>query len=94
MENKEPKILDCAMNDCAFNKNQECHAFAITVGGPHPMCETFFEAGQKGGVSYLGMVGACKMNNCMYNKSFECSAQGIHVGMHARHPDCMTFKKK
>lgn len=88
---KMPKILDCVMSDCSYNKNKECHAMAVTVGGSHPMCDTFFKSSQKGGVMDIGGVGACKVSDCKFNKALECSASGIHVGVHQDHADCSTF---
>lgn len=88
-----PKILDCVMMDCSYNKNKECHAMAITVGTEgHPMCDTFIKLPQKGGVmDMMGGVGACREAGCKFNQSLECSASGIHVGRHADHADCSTF---
>jgi len=88
-----PKILDCMVMDCSYNKSKECHAMAITVGSEnHPMCDTFMKSPQKGGVmEMVGSVGACKEADCKYNKSLECAASGIHVGAHDGHADCSTF---
>lgn len=88
-----PKILDCMVTACSYNKNKECHAVAITVGsGGHPMCDTFFKTSQKGGfMESTGSVGACKEADCKYNQALECSAPGIHVGLHGDHADCSTF---
>ena len=93
MAKSMPKILDCMVVDCSYNRNKECHAMAITVGsGGHPMCDTFIKASQKGGVmDMMGSVGACREAGCKFNQALECSASGIHVGLHADHADCSTF---
>lgn len=87
------KVMDCAVTDCSYNRNKECHAMAITVGaGKHPMCDTLFKSSQKGGImDMMGSVGACKEEDCKYNQALECSASGIHVAIHADHADCSTF---
>lgn len=91
-----PKILDCMVVDCSYNRNKECHAMAITVGsGGHPLCDTFIKASQKGGVmDMMGSVGACREAGCKFNQALECSASGIHVGRHADHADCSTFASR
>jgi hypothetical protein len=44
-------VAQCQVADCAYNKERECHAYAITVGGDahHPQCDTFVHASVKGG---------------------------------------------
>lgn len=88
-----PKILDCMVTDCSYNKDKACHAMAITVGhGGHPMCDTFIRTAQKGGfMDMTGGVGACRESGCRFNKALECSASGIHVKLHVDHADCSTF---
>lgn len=86
------KVKKCDVETCAYNKDKECHAMAITVGSSHPMCDTFTSSMNKGGVDEQGSVGACRVSNCMYNKSLQCNAPGIDVGMHSGHADCNTFK--
>jgi len=93
MATSMPKVLDCAVMECSYNRNKECHAMAITVGsGGHPMCDTLIKSSQKGGIMDMtGGVGACKESDCKFNTSLECSASGIHVGLHMDHADCSTF---
>ncbi len=89
------KIIECSAVDCSYNKDQKCHAIAITVGGPEPTCDTFMTAKRKGGVvDMTGGVGACKVEDCAFNQSLECSAGGIDVGMHGGHPDCNTYRRQ
>jgi hypothetical protein len=73
-----------------------CSALAITVGAsPHPVCDTFMLAQEKGGVANAQAgVGACKVATCKYNQSFECTAEAIKVDYHERHADCSTFEEK
>ncbi|MBI4495555.1 MAG: DUF1540 domain-containing protein [Deltaproteobacteria bacterium] len=93
MAKQMPKVLECEVQECSYNKNKVCHAMAITVGGlKHPMCDTFLKSAQKGGVPDMtGGVGACKEDDCKFNRSLECNAPGIHVGTHMDHGDCKTF---
>lgn len=90
-----PRITKCEMTECSYNKNSECHAMAITVGGSHPMCDTFMKASRKGGVADMtGGVGACKVEDCRFNSMFECSASGINVAIHSGHADCATYSPR
>lgn len=89
------EVLDCTMADCAYNINDECHAAAITVGSPCPMCDTYIRATEKGGIDDVaGCVGACKMDDCRHNSMLECMASGIHIGQHDGHGECWTFAAK
>ncbi|HAM53453.1 MAG TPA: DUF1540 domain-containing protein [Nitrospiraceae bacterium] len=91
-----PKVLDCEVAGCSYNKNKACHAMAITVGSMrHPQCDTYLNATQQGGVpDTTGGVGACKEDDCRFNRSLECTASGIHVGIHMDHADCKTFAQR
>ena len=88
-----PKISSCDATVCAYNKEKQCHACAITVGnGTCPMCDTAVKSEQKAGdQSSTGSVGACKTSQCEYNTSLECAASNIKMGMHGAHADCMTY---
>jgi hypothetical protein len=89
---KMPKVIDCLVAACAFNQDRCCHARAITVGGPEPLCDTFAKSRDKGGdIACTGCVGACKVQSCGHNEALECTAEGIRVmpsGVEAR---CATF---
>jgi len=92
---KMPKVLDCDMTDCAYNRDKKCHALAITVGSPCAMCDTYLHSARKGGVDdETGGVGACRMADCAANVDLECTAKGIHVKHHGKHPDCASFKPR
>jgi hypothetical protein len=88
-----PAVTECAVQDCAYNRDQTCHALAITVGDVrHAHCDTFFDSSTKGGdPSTTGKVGACKMSDCRHNEQFECRAPGITVGYHEADVDCLTY---
>ncbi len=80
------------MTGCSYNKNDRCHAMAVTIGGPAPVCDTYLDSAAKGGVPDItGGVGACKIDDCMFNELLECLAKGINVGRHADHAECNTF---
>ena len=87
------KIIACDATECAYNRDSQCHAGGITVGGPADhMCDTFFPSSMKGGIAdMIGTVGACKVACCQYNSNLECSAAGIRVGHEAADVDCLTF---
>lgn len=91
-----PKIVDCNADKCSYNSDNKCHAMAITVGGPGPICDTVFETSIKGGVPDMsGGVGACKIMDCCHNEMLECSArEGIHVRLHENQAECETFEEK
>lgn len=92
MAMKMPKVLDCTVGECAYNKTMVCHAMAITVGGESPICDTFLNLTKKGGVmDMIAGVGACKEFDCMFNKSLECQSEGIHIAHHLGHAECETF---
>lgn len=88
------KISKCSVNMCAYNKDQQCHALAITVGDKdNPRCDTFLQSGSKGGdMGTSGKVGACKVSVCKFNESLECSAGQIEVGTKQSMAYCLTFE--
>lgn len=60
----------CAVTECAYNLDSDCHAKAITIGdGPHPGCDTFLDgsSGHTGSTGIAG-VGACKIVGCRHNQ--------------------------
>lgn len=92
---KMTKIDGCEVTECAYNRNQQCHAMAITVGdSKHPQCDTFCLGSIKGGdPSVTGSVGACKMSSCRHNKSLECSAATVHIAHKGEEADCMMYER-
>lgn len=89
-----PVVQECVVEDCTYNRDNACHALAITVGDArHARCDTFFTASTKGGdPATTGRVGACKVSSCRHNEQFECRAPGITVGYVENEVDCMTFE--
>ncbi len=89
-----PKIQNCAVPECSYNRDSQCHAIAITVGDSSVAhCDTFSKLGRKGGIEGLtGGVGACKMIDCKYNRDLECSADsGITVSQQNGQAECISF---
>ena len=89
-----PLVNECAINDCAYNANDMCHAKAITIGdGTHPGCDTSFLKSKKHAknTNITAGVGACKVAACSFNSDFECSANSIDVGMEDGSINCLTF---
>ena len=89
-----PNVRACTVTECAYNDCQKCHAGAITVDGPEPLCDTYFRSQRKGGVPSIGTVGACKNDSCLYNEAYECSAPAIDVSSHNGKAECDAFTKK
>ncbi len=88
-------VLFCSVTECAYNDHEKCHAGAITVDGPEPLCDTFFKNQHKGGMGEsMGIVGACKNQTCIHNESYECTANGIEVSLRSGKPECNTFSIK
>ena len=89
-----PKIQNCEVPECSYNRDSQCHAIAITVGDSAVAdCDTFSKLGRKGGIDGLtGGVGACRMTNCEYNLDLECSADpGIVVSHQSGRAQCISF---
>lgn len=90
-----PVVHNCAADSCAYNRDQACHALAITIGDAQmAACDTFFGIPRKGGVPMpAGQVGACKMDDCTHNVDLECQAPGISVGRLQDSAECMTYQR-
>ena len=89
-----PPIQGCAIDACAYNRNSECHARAITIGdGIHPGCDTaYFNNGHHvKTLNQVAGVGACKVAGCHFNADLECTADSITVGLRNDHINCLTF---
>jgi hypothetical protein len=88
-----PQVRACAVTQCAYNRQDSCHARAITVGDSvTPDCDTFFPAGPPvTDTSILGGVGACKVTRCKFNRDLECTAEDIQVGYAGSNARCLTF---
>lgn len=90
-----PEVKVCTVNQCFYNRENECHAHAITVGSDEPICETFLQSGTHVTKHAQGEVGACHVDNCEYNKQMFCSAcSDIQVSMSGGKAICDTFEPK
>lgn len=90
------KINVCDATQCAYNRDNQCHALAITVGdSAGPRCDTYLSGGMKGGdPSTIGKVGACKMSPCKHNEMLECAAGAIRVVNSGDKANCTTFEPR
>ena len=77
-----PRILDCSVTSCSYNKDKNCGAAAITVGYS-TSCTTFIPLTVKGGLATAKpFVGACQKADCVHNSALECTA------------DCLSFEAR
>jgi len=87
-----PRILDCSVLDCSYNKEKSCGAAAITVGYS-TSCTTFIPLTVKGGLAKAeSFVGACQKADCSFNTGLECTASAIRVG--SAGADCLTYQAR
>lgn len=88
-----PLVDHCSITQCAYNRDQTCHARAITVGnGVHPGCDTFFDNHEHiHETARTAGVGACKVSGCSYNEDLECNAGRITVGRNLDEIACITY---
>ena len=95
MKQPAPAITNCSAGKCAYNYSGACRTFAVNIGGPDPLCDTYFTNGKKGGIiDMVAKVGACRVEHCMHNKSFECTAPGVEVLFANDIAECTTFQKR
>ena len=87
-----PRILDCSVTSCSYNKDKNCGAAAITVGYS-TSCTTFIPLTVKGGLAKpQSFVGACQKADCVHNSALECTADSISVG--AGTADCLSYEAR
>lgn len=92
---KMPSVGECLIEKCAYNRNQTCHARAITIGDEtHPCCDTFLQSQQHAHALQIAGVGACKVSICKHNEDWECQANSIKVGQGECPAGCITFCKR
>ncbi|GAA2718150.1 DUF1540 domain-containing protein [Micromonospora olivasterospora] len=93
---ERPRVRECVVAACAYNRRGDCHAFAITIGSSdHAHCHTFTTLPKPGGVDTLiAQVGACQREDCRHNSRLECHAPGIRVGPDNDLADCMTYDRR
>jgi hypothetical protein len=89
-----PLVKSCNVENCGFNKNNNCHAKAITIGDyTNPGCDTFMNSEEHAQESVrIAGVGACKVSGCKYNKDFECYAENISVSFKKGKINCQTYR--
>ncbi|AQT67980.1 hypothetical protein STSP2_01134 [Anaerohalosphaera lusitana] len=87
------KVSKCDVTGCAYNTDNQCHAYAITIGNSGtPKCDTLCMAsGKTDDTNSTAGVGACKTTSCKANKGFECTAPEITVGFQGNEADCLSF---
>ena len=91
------EVSACTVDNCAFNHEHECNAFAITVAGgqDHASCGTFIDTSSLGGLpKVLAHVGACQRNECIHNDHLMCNAHDVRVGPGADAADCLTYEHR
>ena len=87
-----PEVMECSVQQCAYNTRQMCHARAVTMGDAHGhLCDTMFAPGKHTQRKENAGVGACRAMMCAYNEDFECQADGICVSMDGGLALCRTF---
>lgn len=91
-----PVVQVCAVQECAYNAEQKCHAKAITIGdGVGPACDTAFLRARARANDHqrVAGIGACKATGCVHNSDLECTADAIRVGMQNESVACLTFSQ-
>lgn len=101
--------LDCAVDNCAYNKSNCCCKGDITVGGKRACCEedtcceSFAEARKDSYVSALEHPSRtisidCEAVKCVYNDNYKCGADHVDIrgcgAADCRETSCATFKEK
>lgn len=91
-----PKISKCEVDICSFNRNETCHARAVTISSiGRGRCETFCHlTTHSRDTSYTGFVGACKAQQCEDNFDLECQRREISIGYKAQGPCCNCYQPK
>ncbi|MFJ3956720.1 DUF1540 domain-containing protein [Arthrobacter sp. NPDC090010] len=90
-----PEVSTCTVDNCAFNHEHECNAYAITVAGSadHASCGTFIDTSALGGLpKVLAHVGACQRGECVHNDHLMCQASGVRIGPGTDAADCLSYQ--
>lgn len=88
-------VTRCRVVECAYNRDEVCHARGITVGDSDtPACDTFFTSDRRASGEFEAGVGACKVSVCEYNEGFQCAAPSVEVAPAREKADCITFERK
>lgn len=87
-----PEVMQCDAQDCAYNRDNLCHARGITIGNmDQQLCDTMWPANMRTSREGGAGVGACRSANCAFNEDLECQADGINVMMSGSKARCGTF---
>ena len=91
-----PFVDTCSISECGYNKDNNCHARAITIGDSvHPGCDTsFLGAPSHTHANSVAGVGACKVTSCNFNNDLECNADSISVSMKENSIQCITYQAR
>jgi hypothetical protein len=90
-----PEVRKCSVNQCYYNRNNECNAHSILVGSDEPICETFTQSGEHIRKSGQSEVGACHVAQCEYNQSLSCHAcSDIEVSWDQDKAWCATYEPR
>ncbi|MCL4473031.1 MAG: DUF1540 domain-containing protein [Actinobacteria bacterium] len=93
MECEMGTVLACQVDACSYNRNLECRAGQIEVGGcEHAKCDTFTTEQVEELETAKPMVAACDVAGCKFNENATmCLAPAISLGHHAEHAECDSF---
>lgn len=87
-----PEVQRCEVSECAYNRQNACHALAITVGDlTGHLCDTSISMGRHTQHKGTAGIGACRAVDCIHNDDFECQADGVRIGMPGGQAECTTF---
>mgnify|MGYP002685762751 CR=1 FL=1 len=90
-----PEVKKCTVKQCFYNRGEECHAHAITVGSDQPICETFANGSSNTDRQGAGEVGACHVTKCTFNNNMYCHAcDDIQVDMTSGKAMCTTYRPR
>lgn len=87
-----PIVSTCSASSCAYNRDSNCHAGAITVTGDASTCGTYVEAGAQAGGEATASVGACHRSECVFNSALECTAKDVAIDASGDVAACRTFQ--
>ena len=101
--------LDCAVENCVYNKSRYCCKGDIMVGGKHATekeetcCESFADDRSDRFTSALEhpcktISIDCEAVKCVYNSNYKCVAEHVNIkgcgAADCRETSCFTFKEK
>lgn len=86
-------VLACQVDACSYNRNLECRAGQIEVGGcEHAKCDTFTTGQIEELETAQPMVANCDVSDCKFNQDARnCQAPAVSLGHHGQHAECDSF---